>query len=118
MKQTITINELWCDAIIGIYPHEREKTQSLCLTVSVDIDAQAAIAEDNIAATLDYDALANTLKDHTQSNHYQLLETLLAKLLNEIAQFDAALNAELRISKPDALAHLGATVALSGRWER
>ena len=118
MKQTITINELWCNAIIGIYPHEREKTQPLCLSVSVEIDAASAIAEDHIAHTLDYDGLANALKAHTETHHYQLLETLLAKLLDEIAQFDAALNASLTISKPDALAHLGATVALSGRWER
>ncbi len=118
MRQTITISELWCDAIIGIYPHEREQAQPLRLSIAVEIDAADAIAQDSIAQTLDYDALVTALKEHTENHHYQLLETLLSKLLNEIAQFDAALNASLTISKPNALAHLGATVALSGRWER
>lgn len=118
MKQIITIDELWCDAIIGIYPRERETRQPLMLTVIVEIDAAAAIAEDSITQTLDYDALCSALMQHAQQHSYNLLETLLHHLLQEIGRFDDALAAEIRITKPKALEQIGATVAVSGRWQR
>ena len=118
MKQTICIDQLWCEAIIGIYAHERSTTQPLCLTVQVEVDAARAIAEESICATLDYELLAQTLKAHVESHAYQLLETLLAKLLEVIAGFEAAQAASVTISKPKALEQMGATVRISGQFQR
>ena len=118
MKQSIEISELWCEAIIGIYPHEREQKQPLGISAQLTIDASAAIAEDSIARTLDYEAIAIALKEHTEQHHYQLLETLLAKLLELLQSHTSIISAQLTIRKPQALAHLGATVAISGGFKR
>lgn len=118
MKQTIAIENLWCETIIGIYPHERGTTQPLCLSVHVEVDATRAIAEESIAATLDYELLAHTLKAHTEGHCYQLLETLLSKLLGLVASFETVQSASISISKPKALEQIGATVRISGSFER
>lgn len=118
MRQTIHIDELWCEALIGVYPHEREQKQSLGIYACIDINAEKAIQDDSIARTLDYEKLALLLKEHAETHPYHLLETLLAHLLELLKAYPQVLGAKVTLRKPQALAHLGATVALSGSFER
>lgn len=118
MMQTITIQDLACDTIIGIYEHEKHTRQPLMLHLEVLIDAQAVIASGQIEDTLDYDALCKQLLRYLESHSHQLLETLLDGLLEEVAQHSQVAHVTLRIDKPNALKEYGAMVSLSGEWAR
>ena len=118
MKQTITIRDLWVDAIIGIHDFEKAAKQPICLTVQVQVDAANAMQSDAIADTLDYYTLTKHLIAYVKSHPTELLEKLLNELLSEVASFPLAESAHITIDKPKALEEFGAVVSLSGSWQR
>lgn len=118
MKQTITIQHLHCEGRIGIYPREREVTQPLVLHVALTFDATDVLRSGDVAHSVDYDALCRRLCARIASQHFDLLETLLAALLDDMAALERVEAVSLRIDKPKALEDFGAVVSLSGEWVR
>jgi len=96
----IFLNNLNVDTIIGIYDWERETLQTLCFDLEMDWDIRPAAQSDDIADTLDYGSIANTIVAFVQASRYQLIETLaedLAALL--LSQFPIP-KLKMTLSKP------------------
>ena len=116
--QTIRVEKLACEAVIGILAHEKRARQPLHLDFEIELDASKAIASDHIEDTLDYAGLTELIKQATETSHFGLLESLHHHLLQLLSSQPGARSVRLCIHKPHALQTYGATVSVRGEWSR
>ena len=83
----IHINQLELKTIIGVYEWERQCPMSIYADVSVAIDLDEI--NDNLASTINYFSLSQTLIKRAKVCDYKLLEALLIDLRNEVIAFDS-----------------------------
>ncbi len=74
MKDTIYLNELHTQTLIGILPYERAKKQTLVIGLELETDFTAAIASGNLEETIDYAALAEFVEHFAAQASYELIE--------------------------------------------
>jgi dihydroneopterin aldolase len=72
----ITIHdlEIWCE--IGVPEAERERPQRLLVTVEMEVDCGPAARDDDMAKTVDYASVAETIKREAVAHPRKLVETL------------------------------------------
>ena len=99
----IFLNDLKIDTIIGIYDWERETLQTLSFDLEIDWDIRSAAKTDDIAATLDYGSIANTIVNFVEASRYQLIETLAEDLCTLLIREYPIPKLKLTLSKPVAL---------------
>lgn len=73
---TIFINDLRVDAVIGVYDWERRIRQTLSIDLELATDIRAAAASDQLDHTLNYKAVAKRVCALVEESRYQLVETL------------------------------------------
>ncbi|SUO97686.1 dihydroneopterin aldolase [Suttonella ornithocola] len=104
MKDTIFLNNLAVEAIIGILPHERLKKQTLIIDLALETDFTAAAESDDVADAISYADVADYTLDFAQHSEFGLLETFAAALIDALfAEFpvDAI---TITLQKPGAIA--------------
>lgn len=99
----IRIDGLKLSASIGIYPHERTERQELLVDIAMIVCAKAAAGSDDIADTVDYETVANTLESLVASRHFNLLETLSQAMLHLLADSFPVDRLDITLYKPTAL---------------
>ena len=99
----IFLNDLKIDTIIGIYDWERETLQTLSFDLEIDWDIRPAAKTDDIAATLDYGAIAVSIVNFVEASQYQLIETLAEDLCALLLRQYPIPKLKLTLSKPVAL---------------
>ena len=115
-EETIHIENLRVECIIGIHPHEREHTQPLLISLSIPWSFAQASASEEIAATVNYSAVAKETTRFVQEGKFQLLETLARRLAQHLGSTFGLGELHLYIQKPEAVAASdGAAVSLT--WE-
>jgi dihydroneopterin aldolase len=72
----ITITDLEVSFCVGVPEAERAQPQRLLLTVELDYDFSSAAASDDIAATIDYFAVAQTIRAFGIGRQWKLIEKL------------------------------------------
>lgn len=77
---TIIIADLQVSYHVGVSDAERAEPQRLLLTLEVQHDFTGAVAGDNLAETVDYDALCQRLLGFGEGCHWHLIETLAADI--------------------------------------
>jgi len=83
----ISVNKIFCETIIGIYPDELYERQKVEFGFSFEYNCEQAISADSIDKAVDYAALAEDLKTFISSSKFNLLETLTAKIAENILAF-------------------------------
>ena len=105
---TIHIEGLRVDVLVGVHPHEREGCQPLLFDLELAFDNRVAAASDDVADALDYAAVCEAVRGHVAGRGDRLLETLLESLAADLLQrFTAARRLRLRVHKPEAAQSLG-----------
>jgi len=104
MIGTTGLKGLQVDCVVGIYAHERQKTQPVVVDVELDYDFAAAAGSDAIGDTVDYNQVAAGITQLAQRRGFQLIETMAeetaAMLLERLAQVQTV---RLEIRKPEAV---------------
>lgn len=101
---TIFIQGLQTQAIIGIYDWEREETQPLVFDIEMQTDTQQAAQSDDILHTVSYAEVAEEVTNFVEASRVELVETLAQQLVNLIFENHPAVQAiHLAISKPQAV---------------
>ena len=77
---TISIKQLKVPTIIGVYPFERELTQTLLIDLEFKTDAKKIAKEDNLKHAIDYEALSNFVLSFGKNYNFQLIETFAEHL--------------------------------------
>ncbi len=89
------------EAEIGVYGHERGRTQPLVVDVEVDL---APVPVQAIADTLNYEVLAELARALAARGHTELVETYAQDLARAVLRNSAAVRVRVRVDKPEALA--------------
>ena len=87
---TIVINEVEVFYRVGVREAERAQPQRLLLTVEMERDFAAAARTDELAHTIDYEAVARRLRQFGEGRSWRLLEKLAVDVAEMVrAEFGA-----------------------------
>lgn len=100
---TVFIQGLKIDTIIGIYDWERKIRQTVVLDLELSADVKSAAKTDHISDALDYKTVAKRLIEFVEASEFQLVETL-AEQITQIVLTEFAINwVKLTLNKGEAL---------------
>lgn len=105
MRDTIFIDDIPTQAVIGIHDFEKAAAQKLWISVEMGTDIRQAAATDDVAHALNYDEISRFIDDYVRKTQVELLETLAEQLAAELFKHFAMLSIKLRIQKPGAIAY-------------
>ena len=100
---TVFINDLRIETIIGIYDWERKVKQTISLDLEMGTDIRRAAATDAIDDTLNYKAVAKRLIAFVGASEYQLVETLAEKIAEIVLSEFTVPWLKLTVHKPGAV---------------
>ena len=100
---SIFIEKLRVDAIIGVYPNERKVKQPLIIDIEMSYETSQAIASDNLRYALDYHQICNDVYAFVSESSYQLIETLAEAIAQNILKVAGVIDVKIKLSKPNAL---------------
>jgi len=100
---TVFINDLRIETIIGIYDWERKVRQTISLDLEMGTDIRRAAETDSIEDTLNYKAVAKRLIAFVEAGEYQLVETLAEKIAAIVLNEFTVPWLKLTVHKPGAV---------------
>ncbi len=86
----------------GVFDHERRDGQLFHVDVVLHLDTRPAAASDELAATVDYGALAVALAEVIRGEPVDLVETLAARLARACLADPRVVAADVTVHKPHA----------------
>ena len=103
MQDTIFINELQIETVIGIFDWERQIKQTVVLDLELATDIRKAAASDHIDDTIDYKTLTKTVITFVEASEFQLVETLAERVCELVRNDFNVPWVRLKLNKPGAL---------------
>ena len=96
----IEIAEIECMARIGVSGKERRQPQRLDVDVSVELDLQRAVGQDELEATVNYVEIVTLVEELTSGTTFSLIEALAGRIASEILLWDERIESvEIRVKK-------------------
>ena len=86
----------------GVLPEELRDGQEFVVDAVLTVDTRAAAASDDLAATVDYSALASALEAVVGGEPVRLIETLAARLAEVCCADPRVISARVTVHKPAA----------------
>ena len=102
MTDIVFIQGLRIDALIGVYPHEREAPRPLLFDIELFGNNRIAASSDALADALDYHAVSRRLADFVGQSRFNLVETLAEQCAALVLREFGASGVRLRLTKPAA----------------
>jgi len=100
---TIFLNDLRVETVIGIYDWERRIRQTVSINLEIAADIRRAAASDSIEDTLNYKAVAKRLIEFVEGSSFQLVETLAERIAEiVVTEFDVS-RVKVILNKPGAI---------------
>jgi dihydroneopterin aldolase len=96
---TITIKDLEVRYRIGVPDAEREHPQRLLLTIEMRHDCTAAIAGDDLRATIDYFQVCQRLLRLGEGRSWRLIEKLAAEIVGLLRKEFGAASVRVEVKK-------------------
>jgi dihydroneopterin aldolase len=100
---TIFLNELKVDTVIGIWDWERKIRQTVIIDLEMAADIQKAAASDKVDDTLNYKLVAKRVQQFVTDSEFQLVETLAEHIATIIRDEFAVPWVSVRVNKPGAI---------------
>lgn len=100
---TVFIQDLRIETVIGIYDWEREIRQVVALDLEMAFDNRKPAASDRIDDTLNYKAVSKRLIAFVESSSFQLVETLAERCAGIVQDEFGVAWLRLKVSKPGAV---------------
>jgi 7,8-dihydroneopterin aldolase/epimerase/oxygenase len=107
----ILVPELRLQARVGVGEEERARPQDLVVDVELGLDLAPAGASDDLAATVDYDALCALADEVVRSRPFQLIEAVAEAIAAAVLERFEATETVVRVRKPGALQAWGVPYA-------
>jgi dihydroneopterin aldolase len=95
----VFLRDMVLHARVGIYPHERVETQRI--RINVDLDAAVPPGPDRMSRVLDYDKVAQTVREIATAGHINLVETLAERIAAACLRDPRVRTARVRVEKLD-----------------
>ncbi|MGY0399528.1 MAG: dihydroneopterin aldolase [Ostreibacterium sp.] len=103
MLDTIFIENIPTQAVIGSHTFEKAAPQKLIISVELGTDITKVAKSDDLQFALDYDAISHFIDEYVQSSSVELLETLAENLVQVLFAHFAVQTIKLRLQKPGAI---------------
>jgi dihydroneopterin aldolase len=103
-KDSIQLQGITVVTYIGVYDWEQKVMQPVVLDLEMTIDAAKAAVDDNLSATVDYQALADQVCTFVGTGRFKLIESLAEKVADFILQMGVTGGVKVKVTKPGALA--------------
>ena len=113
---TVRIERLELDCIIGINSWERLTRQRITIDISLDADLSAAGKSDSLTETIDYRTIAKTVTREVEESSFGLVEALARRIAEICLEHPRVEFAEVTVRKPGAVRNasdVGVTVRRS-----
>ena len=105
---SIHIEQLEFDCLIGVNPWERLVKQRISVDISMDVDLAAVGKSDSIKDTVDYRGVARAVTEEVNSSSYRLIETLAGRLAEICLAIERVQAVEVTLRKPGAIKNAAA----------
>ena len=103
IKRTVLIKNFTINEIIGIHDHEKINKQKIVFNIVIDINQNTIPNENNLSSIVDYEKIANKLRNLTKHKNYNFLESLAEDSFKEIFEDKRINSVKIKIEKPDAV---------------
>ena len=103
MQDTIFIESLSAQAIIGAWDWEQHFKRRLVFDIEMGTDIRAAASSDKLADTVDYQAVSERVIQFTEESRFQLVETLIESIAQLILTEFGAPWVKIKLHKVGAL---------------
>ncbi len=100
---SVYIQGLSVETIIGIHEWERNTRQTVVIDLEMSVQADKAAVSDWIGYAVDYSAVSERVVEFVEASHYKLIETLAQQLARIIMREFGVPWLQLRIAKPGAV---------------
>lgn len=104
VTDTVFLEGLQVETVIGAYEWERTIRQTLWLDLTLAFDCRPAGTSDDLAKALDYDALSKHIRAWASEQSFELIETFAEQLCTLIYEFAGIRDIQVRINKRGAVA--------------
>ena len=101
MKKKILIQDLICNASVGIHEIEKKNKQKIIINLEILLNTNVKTNTDNIKDVADYGKFRRVVLDVINSNHYNLIETLAEIIMKKIKINKKVKHVKILITKPD-----------------
>ena len=98
----IYIRDLVIEAKHGYHQEEKDNAQRFKINVELTIDTATAGRSDDLADTLNWSELRDTIVDTVQKNSFNLMERLAQEVADQILKDGRVEKLVVSIDKPDA----------------
>lgn len=113
MPDRIVLADMVFQARHGVHPEEKVNAQRFEIDVELETDLQPAGLEDDLARTLDYGRVYETVRTIVESTTFNLIEALAEAISHELlADFPPLDEVVVRVRKPQV--NLGGPLAHAG----
>ena len=103
----IFLNDFTLQANIGVYKHEKEKTQPIKINVIAKVRNPKRINDNNLQSVVCYNQISKKIKKIIKSGHTILLEKLAEKIFQECFKNKRIETMKIRLEKPEAIEGAG-----------
>jgi dihydroneopterin aldolase len=107
----VFLRDMVLPASIGIYPHEHAARQRVRINLDLGVEDDGArplsrvrVGRDELSRVVDYEKLANMVRDIVGAGHVRLVETLAERLAESCFADARVLIARVRVEKLDIFA--------------
>ena len=101
MCKKIYIEDLTCNASIGVYENEKINKQKIIINLEILLVNKMKTHTDNLNDVADYGKFRRIVLDVVNSKHFNLIETLADELIKKVKSFDKVKHIKIKITKPD-----------------
>ena len=101
IKRSVFLSEVEVMCSIGLHDFEKEAKQRVLIDVEVRLDPNNEPNADNVADTLDYDLVRNTVIEIAEARHYDLQETIARHIFDAITSMKDVIGVAVQTQKPD-----------------
>ena len=99
----IFLNDFMIDANIGVYKHEKIKSQPLRINIIAKVKNPKKINDDKLYSVVCYNQISKKIKKIVKSGHTILLEKLAEKIFQECFKNKRIQTMKIRLEKLDAI---------------
>ena len=99
----IFLNDFMIDANIGVYKHEKIKSQPLRINIIAKVKNPKKINDDKLYSVVCYNQISKKIKKIIKSGHTILLEKLAEKIFQECFKNKRIQTIKIRLEKLDAI---------------
>ncbi|UCC13596.1 MAG: dihydroneopterin aldolase [Gammaproteobacteria bacterium] len=100
---TIFLNDLRIETVIGIFDWERKVRQTVSIDLEMAADIRRAAATDAIDDTLDYKGVAKRVISFVEASDFGLVETLAERIAKIVVEEFEVPRVKVTLHKPGAI---------------